>query len=70
MEIVKVESSNIDSIGYDKNNQTLLIAYKNGRNYHYNGVELKTYEDFKNADSKGKFFWENINKKYEYKEIR
>ena len=69
MEIIQVESSNIDSIGYDEKSSTLLIGYKNGRSYHYYDVSAEIYEEFKNAVSKGKFFWAKINKKYNYKEI-
>ena len=43
-EFIKVESSNIDSIAYDKDNKKLLVKFKQGTVYSY---EDSTEEDFK-----------------------
>ena len=54
-----VESSNIDSIGYVHDSQTLQIAFKakdGVRAYNYANVPPELYQEFMAAESKGKFF--------------
>ena len=63
MEMIKVDSSTINAISY-KNN-ILFVRFNNGGIYIYENVNEKLFEDFKNADSKGKFLNENIKNKYE-----
>lgn len=63
MNRLEVDSSNIDSIGYDEETQTLEIEFRVGI-YQYEDVPQYVYYDFINADSKGRFFHQNI--KYEY----
>jgi len=60
MNMVKVESSNIDAIGYEPAKKELRIRFKSGQTYKYTPVTQKGYEDFLSADSKGKYFHKNI----------
>lgn len=75
MEMKKVESSNIDMIGWDQGvapsfgmrpKSVLRIIFKNGRKYDYYNVSKETFDKMLEAKSVGKFFHEHINKKYNY----
>ena len=65
---MKVQSSTISEINYD--GKLLTVTFNNGREYAYEGVSVKIYEDFSKAESKGKYFHENINYRYNYSRIK
>lgn len=66
-EILTPESTAFTSIGYHPFSKTLWVVFKNtGDGYHYYGVPIGVWNDFKNADSKGSFFQEEIRDQYEY----
>lgn len=56
---MKVQSSTISEINYD--GKLLTVTFNNGREYVYEGVPANIYEGFSKAESKGKYFHENIN---------
>ncbi len=63
----KVESSLIDSVGYDPATEDLTIVFVgSGDTYVYHKVPEKVYKKLMAADSKGKFFTKNIKEKYEF----
>lgn len=64
MELIKVDSSNIGRVGYQ--NGDLLVEYKSGTLYRYKKVPRTIYEEFINAESKGRFMNSNIKNKYDY----
>jgi len=68
-EMNSVASSNIESIGYDKEKATLHVQFRGGGLYTYPGVEMSLYEDFFSADSKGKFFHQNIRSNFSAKKM-
>lgn len=51
-----VESSNIDSAGYDAVLRVIQIQFKNGRIYQYADCEPELYDAFMAAPSKGIYF--------------
>lgn len=57
MERMKVESSNIKSIWYDKDNHILEVEFKNEIIYHYFNVPESKYNWLMNAES----VWRYIN---------
>jgi hypothetical protein len=57
---VNVASSNISSIGYDADTQTLEIEFLSGRIYEYYNVPNDTYDELMNASSIGSYFSKNI----------
>ena len=65
---MKVQSSTISEINYD--GKLLTVTFNNGREYTYEGVPVKIYEDFSKAESKGKYFHKNINYRYNYSRIK
>ena len=69
MERISVNSSNISSVGYDANSQTLEIEFINGGVYQYSGVPESVYEGMMGADSKGKYFHANIKNTYPFSKL-
>ena len=64
-----VLSSNIESIGYDSNSQTLEIEFLNGTIYQYFDVPHHIFEELMSADSNGKFLTANIKGHYRYSKV-
>lgn len=60
IEMQKVESSQINAIGYSAVNQTLVVEFKGGAKYQYSNIEPKTFEAMKSSESIGGFFYRNI----------
>jgi hypothetical protein len=52
MNLCKVLSSNIDSIGFEKG--VMQVKFKNGGLYEYQGVTLEQFVALKSAESVGK----------------
>lgn len=51
----KVDSSNVEYVGYDADKQQLYVQYKGGETYQYDGVEEAIWNGLRNADSKGSY---------------
>jgi hypothetical protein len=66
MERIPVVSTNIRSIGYDADSQTLEVEFNNGSIYQYAGVSQYDHEGMINADSKGKYLNANIKGRYPF----
>ncbi|CAM3720491.1 KTSC domain-containing protein [Rahnella victoriana] len=60
MQRVNVVSSNILSIGYDPNTDTLEIEFLNGGIYEYYNVSQDIHIELMNAPSIGSYFNRNI----------
>lgn len=60
----QVNSSNIESIGFDEGSQTLEIEFHTGAIYQYYSVPKSLYEDFIRASSHGSFFHIHIKGRY------
>jgi hypothetical protein len=65
--LVKVESSNIEYIGYYKD--TLYIIFIKSGAYAYYNVPLSQYTGIVEAESKGQYLHRFIKGKFEYKKI-
>lgn len=65
----RVQSSNIDSIGYAEDSETLEIEFLGGSVYQYYNVPATEYAGFVNADSQGKYFHRHIKGQYEYSRV-
>ena len=59
----KVNSSNIELIGYDLKTKELIIGFKGGSEYSYKNIDKNDVCDLMFADSVGKEFYRNIKKK-------
>jgi hypothetical protein len=69
MNRIPVISSNIGSIGYDSETQTLEIEFLKGSLYQYFDVPQVIYEEFLNSDSKGKYLVTLIKGNYRYARV-
>jgi hypothetical protein len=64
-----VSSSNVDSIGYDESDEELFVKFNNGSMYVYKDVPESVWEDFQNADSKGRFIHTDLKDIYDYEKL-
>ncbi len=62
----KVESSNLESVGYDKKSQILEVEFHGGEIYQYFGVPEDVFEELFQAPSIGQYFNGNIRQRYFY----
>lgn len=60
------KSDNILKTTYFPNTLRLYIAFSRGHTYSYGNITPSFYEDFEDAESHGKFFYNNINKNSKY----
>ena len=65
-----VKSSNLQSIGYDLETQTLEIEFKFGKVYQYYNVPNPIYLALMNALSHGTYFHKYIKGTYSYRRIQ
>lgn len=67
MKLISVESSMIESIGYDEETNILALVFlKNRSVYFYQGVPQEVFDSFVDVESKGSYFNEKIKGAYSY----
>jgi hypothetical protein len=64
-----VSSSNVESVGYDEDSETLEVEFKNGTLYQYFDVPQGVFNGLVNADSVGGYLAENIKGVYRYSRV-
>lgn len=69
MDRQSVVSSNLNSIGFDPQTNTLEIEFNDNSVYHYFGVPEQVYLALLGASSHGKYFHANIRDRYPTKKI-
>ncbi|HEJ8168487.1 KTSC domain-containing protein [Serratia marcescens] len=69
MDRENVTSSNISSIGYDAESQTLEIEFLNGAIYQYFDVPEQVHAELMGADSVGAFLARNIKGSFRYSRV-
>lgn len=69
IEFVKVESSNIEQVGYDNEDSVLFVEYKGGARYSYSKVPQKIYVQLLEAESVGRFMNEEIKGTYDCEKL-
>ena len=67
--MVAVESSNIESVGYDESTETLYVTFKNGSTYKYDKVPFWKFTELVDADSVGKYLNAEIKGQHEYSRL-
>jgi KTSC domain len=55
-EHIPVNSSNLKSVAYDSDTNTLSVSFNKGGIYHYEGITEDQYNGLLNARSKGQYF--------------
>ena len=69
MDRLPVASTNLVSVGYDANTQTLEVEFQGGSIYQYYNVEAGVFEQFMQAPSKGQFLNAYIKNAYPYSRV-
>jgi KTSC domain len=64
-----VESRNIASIGYDAESCVLEIQFHSGGRYRYFAVPPAIFAGMRRAESKGRYFNENIRNRFAYRRL-
>lgn len=68
--MITVNSTNIDSVGYNADTQTLTVKFKvSGQTYEYLNVPQTLYEGLMTAESKGKYINDNIRSQFNYRRV-
>lgn len=65
----EVFSSNVISVGYDEENQDLIITWKNGRQSAYNGVTEELALELSKAPSVGSMLNSDIKPNYPHRYV-
>jgi len=64
-----VESSNIESVGYDESEQVLEVEFKNNTIYRYSKVPQMVFFELGRAKSVGKYFHQFVKDVYKFKKV-
>jgi len=71
MDRVRVSSTNVASIGYEVETETLEVEFRNGSVYQYSRVPQRHWDGLMNAPSKGTYLNRQIkNGPYRFRQIR
>ena len=62
---VRLDSSAIEAVRYDRNEQTLDVKFREGHSYRYIHVPEFVYRELLNAESAGAF-WNAVKDQFEY----
>ena len=57
-------SSNIASVAYDPETETMTVEFRSGDTYDYFNVPVRAYQSFTQAGSAGQYFIRNIKSRY------
>ena len=69
MSWINVSSTNLSRVRYDDNKNILEIDFQGGRVYQFFDLPKQVFEGLLNAESKGKFFHEQIKGHYRYARV-
>jgi len=69
MNRIPVDSSNISSIGFDEDSNTLEVEFRSGAIYQYFDVPLAVYQDFLDSPSKGQYYAQHIKGYYRFVKV-
>jgi hypothetical protein len=64
MDRIPVSSSNVSSIGYDPDIQTLEVEFLNGGTYQYMNVPQNVFDELMVSSSKGSYLSRNVKNLY------
>ena len=62
-------SSNILEVGHDADTNTLGVRFKDGKLYHYAGVDADKHAAMLKADSVGGFFHANVKNAHKFTKV-
>ena len=65
-EMIFVDSSNVEAIGYDDNTRELHVQFLSGGYYIYHDVPREIFDELMNAPSKGSFLNREVKRVYQF----
>jgi len=65
-EMIYVDSSNVEAIGYDGDLQDLYVQFVSGGSYIYHGVPQEVFDELMSAPSKGSFLNRAVKGVYQF----
>ncbi len=65
-----VTSSNVASIGYRGRDRVLIVSFKNGSRYEYDGVPLTVFAALFGAESVGQYLNRGVKGTYPYRQVQ
>lgn len=65
-EMIFVDSSNVEAVGYDDDTRELHVRFVSGGYYIYHEVPRQIFDDLMNAPSKGSFLNREIKGVYQF----
>lgn len=68
-EMVYVDSSNLEQVGYDADEMELHVIFKDGSHYVYASVPEGIFDDLLEAPSKGSYLNREVKGVYEYTKL-
>lgn len=66
VEMIPIESSNIEGTGYNNKTKQLWVAFKGNKVYRYDLVPRRLFEELLQAESKGKYLNEHIKGNFKF----
>lgn len=66
----RLDSSSVASVGYDPSARVLEVEFRNGGVYQYLDVPSDEYEEFQDADSKGRYLNTEIKPNHRYRRLK
>lgn len=69
VKMIKVDSSIISSIGYDKSNELVYVKFNNGSLYEYKDVPQDMFDNLLNAPSIGSYLHHHFKDVFSYKKL-
>ena len=70
MERVHVDSSSLESVGYDAEGHTLEVEFRNGGVYQYLDAPVEELRALVNSESMGRYLNRRIKPKYRARRVR
>jgi hypothetical protein len=67
---MRLASSNLKSIRYNAKTEELLVYFRSGSIYSYDGVPRSIVQSLKFAESRGRYFWRYIRMSFPYTKVR
>lgn len=69
VDVIRVESTSLQAVGYDEATRVLYVQFRAGGIYAYQAVPASIYNDLLRAPSVGRFFNEMIRDRFPFQEI-
>lgn len=69
MDWLKLDSKMLASVAYDPDKQILYLRFRTGEVYRYFEFSAEDYQNFLNAESRGKYFLANIRDQFRYERL-